>query len=414
VEVTAEEEKPKRRKLVKLNLGAGDTKIKGYTPVDRKFGQEVYPLGVPDNSVHTIRASHVLEHFGHQRAFVVVRNWVAKLKIGGILKVAVPDFKKIAAAYVRGSNVSVQGYLMGGQADENDFHRSLYDRVALWQLFEAAGLEDIKEWKSEIKDCADLPISLNLQGTKKRNYELSPLTEIQKKKVAAVMSMPRLAFTDNLFSAMRGLLPAGITLERGQGVFWGQILTRMIEKHLDDGTDWLFTLDYDTWFLQSHVVRLMQLLACHPEADAITSVQIQRDGVLPLVSRKEAGKPLPRVALTEFQRPLTRVSTGHFGLTLFRASALKKLKKPWFWAKPGPDKSWNEGRVDEDIYFWHNWEKSGLKLFMANEVFIGHMQMVCTFPGVPELNWQPIHTYMNDLENSGPPGHCVPSVICSA
>lgn len=396
--------------MIKLNLGAGDTKIKGYISIDRKFGKEAYPLDCPDNSVNVIRASHVLEHFGHRQMFEVVRHWIKKLKIGGILKIAVPDFRKIAQHYVEGQKINVLGYTMGGQIDENDYHKSLFDSIVLYQLLEAAGLEDIKSWESEIDDCAALPISLNLQGTKRKEYELSPLAELQNKKIKAVMSMPRLAFTDNLFSAMRGVLPLGIELERGQGVFWGQILTRMIEKHLGDGTEWIFTLDYDTWFLKPHVLRLCQLMATNPQADAITSVQIQRDGDLPLVSKREGKKPLAVVPLEEFKKPLIEVTTGHFGLTLFRVSAFKKLIKPWFWSKPGPDKSWNEGRQDEDIYFWHNFNKSGCKLFMANEVFIGHMQQVCTFAGLPEQNWKPIHVYMNDVEHKGPPAHCVPSI----
>jgi hypothetical protein len=29
---------------IKLNIGAGNTVIDGYTPIDRRFGTEAYPL----------------------------------------------------------------------------------------------------------------------------------------------------------------------------------------------------------------------------------------------------------------------------------------------------------------------------------------------------------------------------------
>ena len=97
--------KPKKKEepKIKLNLGAGDTQIKGFIPIDRKFGQEVYPLEYEDNSVDEIRASHVLEHFAGGAVDEVLRHWVAKLKPGGSLKVAVPNFEWIAENYLAGS-----------------------------------------------------------------------------------------------------------------------------------------------------------------------------------------------------------------------------------------------------------------------------------------------------------------------
>ena len=80
---------------IRLNLGAGDTKLPGYIAVDRKNGQEVYPLAYEDNSVDEIYASHILEHFGLNEILKVLQNWVSKLKPGGLMKIAVPDFQKI-------------------------------------------------------------------------------------------------------------------------------------------------------------------------------------------------------------------------------------------------------------------------------------------------------------------------------
>jgi len=56
---------------------------------------------------------------------------------------------------------------MGGQSDENDYHKSIWNLDKLRFLLEHIGLTKIQTWQSEIMDCASLPFSLNLQGVKK-------------------------------------------------------------------------------------------------------------------------------------------------------------------------------------------------------------------------------------------------------
>ena len=99
---------------LKLNLGSGDCPIQGYVNIDRKTGQEAYPLSYEDRSVDEIRASHILEHFGLREAPEVLQHWVSKLRPGGILKVAVPDFAKIVDIYKNGGDHTA-AYLCGGQ-----------------------------------------------------------------------------------------------------------------------------------------------------------------------------------------------------------------------------------------------------------------------------------------------------------
>ena len=396
--------------MIKLNLGAGGTELPGYTAIDRKLGTEVYPLEYEDFSVVEIRASHILEHFGHGQVFDVLQNWVSKLKVGGLLKIAVPDLRNISERYLQGERLNVSGYLFGGQADEDDYHKCCFDRETLTQLMQAAGLEDISDWKSEVEDAAALPISLNLQGTKSEKAK----KETRKAKMAAVMSMPRLCFTANMFSAMRAFLPFGVDLHRFEGVFWGQGLTRLIEKHLNDGTDYIYAVDYDTWFVREHVKKLGQLMSDNPDVDAIFPVQTGRNNNLPLAGMRDLdGNPRTKVNVSEFLKPLTQMDTGHFGLTIFRVSAFAKLKKPWFIGEPDPVGGWDKGRKDEDIHFWNNFRESGCKVCMANEVFVGHLQQLCTFPGLPQDNWRPIHMYLDKLEGDGalgPPIHCIPKI----
>jgi hypothetical protein len=39
-----------------------------------------------------------------------------------------------------------------------------------------------------------------------------------------------------------------------------------------------------------------------------------------------------------------------------------------------------DGRLDADIYFWKNWRESGLKVFSANRVPIGHLELSIRWP----------------------------------
>ena len=149
--------------MVKLNLGGGLQKKAGYVNLDRKFGSEVYPLEYEDGSVDEIYASHVLEHFSHREAPHVLAHWVSKLKIGGKIRLAVPDFHWIIDNQ---TNRLAEAYLMGGQVDDDDYHKSIWTEKKLREVMTYAGLTDIERWASDGTDCADLPVSLNLEGVR--------------------------------------------------------------------------------------------------------------------------------------------------------------------------------------------------------------------------------------------------------
>lgn len=588
---------------IKLNLGSGDCPIEGYENIDHKTGQEVYPLAFDDNSVDEIRASHILEHFGQAEVQKVLEHWVSKLKSGGVIKIGVPDFKKLTELYLKGEKLPFVGIVMGGQTNVDDFHKCIFDASSLRSMMEKAGIEDISEWKSDIQDCASLPFSLNLQGKKpievdkikaflttlvnsgsnvysqygedgiieaafnkigfknkwclevgaadgilfsntrryveqgwnailierdpehyKRlvenckaypnahcvlaevgqdeplekylkmfnapndidlmvididgqdwhlwnamiNYnprvlvaefdylvdpEFIPTVggqgqagkEAMKRlaaskgyfgcvstkvnwicinqscketlgivdvpssiqtltpKIGAIMSMPRLAFTANMACVTREL-PPGMDIQVVTGVFWNQIMTRLIEYHLEKGIDWLLTIDYDTYFTREHFMRLGQILAENPEIDAIAPLQMMRENNTPLfqVPNVKSGGTIQ----IDTSKPVIPVKSAHFGLTLLRMEKFKNLKKPWFWGQPDPNGGWNDGRVDDDIYFWNNWVASGNTVSLATDVRIGHMQLMCTWPGKPENGFSPYHQNVNSMVEKGIPEWC--------
>lgn len=398
--------KEKDMEFTKLNLGSGDNPLPDYENWDIKEGHEAYPLDeIEDGSLDEIRASHILEHFSYHDTSKVLENWVSKLKIGGVLKIAVPDSRMVAQKYIEGDRVNTSRIILGGQLDEYDYHKAMFDEPTLRAYMMQVGLSNITRWESAIEDCARLNVSLNLQGTKADDGIISCSA-----KYAVVMSMPRLAFTDNMVSLVLSF-PRGTPMFIGQGVFWEQVLTCRIEEALKMKPDYIVTVDYDTWFRQEHFFKLAELMELYPFADAIFPNQIKREnsgslfGIPPEEQKKinemiEAGDPID----------LIEGYTGHFGLTIFRARSLELLKKPWIWGQPGPDKRWDENRLDPDIYFWHNFRECGFRAFWAPYVHVGHLQMMCTFPGPDFSKQNPVYMHLGALNRGDYPYDIIPKV----
>jgi hypothetical protein len=383
--------------MLALDLGAGARSPAGYTPMGNAHGTPIYPLPHGDGTVDAIRASHVLEHFSHRDIPAVLADWVRALKPGGTLAIAVPDFARIAENYIAGVPQMTEAYLMGGQGAPDDYHKALFDQAQLKSALAAAGLMLIRPWASDQPDCASLPISLNLCGTKPHMAEIG---------VSAVMSVPRLGFMDNMFSAIEALPALKVPLRRCTGAYWGQCLERAIEETLEtDAPDAVLTLDYDSVFTRRDVATLMQLMCCNPDIDAIAAVQAGRgnaSGRL-FTIRGDTGQNLTGVPADLFAQDLTKVSTAHFGLTLIRASKLAALPKPWFADVPAPDGSWNEGRIDADIAFWRKWETAGNTLALANRVPIGHLELTVLWPAPLGPETTPITQPVGEWREHGKP-----------
>ena len=168
---------PEVTENLKLDLGGGEvSQREGFTSVDRRNGTELYPLPYPDECVAEAISSHCLEHFPKSETINVLREWVRVLKPGGTIKIAVPDFEWICANL---DHPLTEGYVMGGQTDENDFHHALFNREKLTKLMELAGLVDIFPWVSEVEDCASLPVTEpdGHQAGTGHSHRLQPVTD---------------------------------------------------------------------------------------------------------------------------------------------------------------------------------------------------------------------------------------------
>ena len=213
-------------------------------------------------------------------------------------------------------------------------------------------------------------------------------------RVEAVLSMPRLSFTSNHFAWAQALMPLGIRPTMGTGAFWSQVNTRIFEQFIDK-CEYLLTIDYDTFFTKADVEHLFAM-ALTFQCDAITGLQTKREDGRPMLTLKGTLDDPPAsgsstVPADWFAEPVQEVDSAHFGLTVISTAALKRCKKPWFWSTPGPDNSWNDGRVDDDIFFWRNWRESGNRVFISPRVVLGHGEYVVAWPGknlqAPVFQW---------------------------
>jgi len=170
---------------MKLNLGC-NTRIKeGYLNVDRDFYPGVnYQCDVSDlssfkdESIEEIYASHILEHFSHTRTADVLKEWRRVLQTGGILKLAVPDFRRAIDIYLKcGMKDWIVYFLYGDQGYEGANHYCAFDEGRLKCILESIGFCDISrvdslpgsdssECSNNISNMDNKSVSLNIVAVK--------------------------------------------------------------------------------------------------------------------------------------------------------------------------------------------------------------------------------------------------------
>ena len=310
------------------------------------------------------------------------------------------------------NNDVVMEFYPGAQYGGNPGNWWVSTLQCLGSMVESVGFKNIHAWGLNAKptgvpECRGFIYGSKTAADNPNVVKLSAIEDAQFKpplNVAAVMSVPRLGFMDNLFCVFQAIIPNKIPLIKEQGAFWGQCLERGMQNQIDTDADAILTIDYDTIFTLADAKYLIQLMADHPEADAIVPIQVGRSGMQALVSMKsKSGQLRSMVPKTEFEPELTRITTGHFGLTLIRTSSLLKLPHPWFWGQPGPDGQWNQGRMDDDIYFWNKMEKAGMTVYSANRIVLGHLELVATWP---DEELRPIYQPTSEYQEKGKPANC--------
>lgn len=145
--------------MIKLNLGCGWRNfgedwihIDGgdYSHLD---SHDIMSLPYEDGSVDLIYASHVVEYFDREDVENLLSEWVRCLKVGGVLRIAVPDFYSMARLYVI-NDMPIEtflGPLYGkmSMGDETIYHKTVYDAKSLKELLASVGMRNISlyDWR---------------------------------------------------------------------------------------------------------------------------------------------------------------------------------------------------------------------------------------------------------------------------
>jgi hypothetical protein len=382
---------------LRLNIGAGKIDVPGFISIDRKTGGEAYPLQYPDGSVDEIVASHVLEHFSHLEVWKVLQDWTNKLKPGGRIRLAVPDFEVVCNQYLAGVPIHIQGYVMGGHLNADDHHGAIFDRESLEELMTKCGLERIGRWASPLEGCSSATNSLNLQGFKPSGPTVDELPNVR-----AIMSVPRFGPLMHPRCAEKVFFNLRIKAQSGQSCFWHQKLSDLMEGAIvDPSCDFVLTMDFDTVFSTDDVLELYRLMQAKPDADAIFPLQSKRGCETALFSVTDGSGNLKRtINSADLERQLLPANTGHFGLTLIRAESLRKFPRPWMVPEPSPEGLWDGSHRDVDIDFWRRFKAAGFNAFLAPQIVVGHLEEVVKWPG---KDLRPIYQATEDYEKAGIP-----------
>jgi len=150
-----------------LNIGCGDKFIPGFIHIDVRplFSHVEHVVSADklemfdDESVDLIYASHILEHFRRPDVDNTLREWYRVLKVGGVIRLAVPDFETWARIYLRTGDLQlVIGSLMGRQDYVENTHYVLFDYASLSKVLIQTGFKNVHryDWRETIhKDYDD-------------------------------------------------------------------------------------------------------------------------------------------------------------------------------------------------------------------------------------------------------------------
>lgn len=213
------------------------------------------------------------------------------------------------------------------------------------------------------------------------------MSDKQELKIAGLMTAGRYenTFARNHIDA--AFVGAKIPLQVSQGVFYGQCMQRMMELNIENGVDIAVCVDGDSLFTSQDIMRVVKNLVSYKEVDAIAAMQVRRGQQTLLGSKDKEHK------LQVGSEPV-QVSTAHFGLTAIDLRRMKDVPKPWFASSPCEDGSWGDARVDDDIWFWRQWQKAGRTVYLDPQTCIGHLEEMVVIPD--EKTFEAQHIYPND------------------
>lgn len=173
--------------MISIELGSGTKFKRGRIHVDLNpdFQKEaerrgfkfvlcdVKRLSFEDNYADHIAASHILEHFDIHEVAGVLKEWYRVLKVGGTMKIVVPNMEAVMKSYLKGEPISDApvydpcfarvgiwtwfNYIWGTHENEFNYHKCGFDKQVFAHLFSTLGINKYvfstaRSKKYEMKD----------------------------------------------------------------------------------------------------------------------------------------------------------------------------------------------------------------------------------------------------------------------
>jgi hypothetical protein len=352
-------------------------------------------LGIADGSLASIDLGRWLDRVRFPETLNMLRYLGTKLRDRGRLSVTVTDFEAAVKAYATG-----QGDPEKIVCGEHGLNRAIWNRAKIADTLNMAGFEIIAGANGSL---AWKPSEDSISVVAEKRERAKPTIPLEG--VIAIMSLPRVAWTETMCHTLECVAKLQMPFMKSTGVFWGQCLERMLTKCLEQGQKYALTIDYDSIFDPRDVIRLWQIMESNPDIAALCPLQIGRDRdelLLNLIDKD--GNPRQSVTTEDFHDEAVDIKNGHFGLTLIRLDALREIHHPWFAGVPNKQGRWDEGRTDDDIYFWHRLRSAGKRICATPKVRLGHLQLVITWP-MDDCAVR--HQYLNRYYEDGRPEECM-------
>lgn len=140
---------------------------------------DVRHLPVPDQTFDMVFSSHTLEHFGWVHIDKVFKEWTRVLKVGGELRIVVPNLRYVAKRLLADQIDPHDLWVLYGEQDyPKNFHAMGFTPNILKALVEANGCYDNIQLNEGDIDGPPNPNSWNLQlkATKVKHYEIDNIT----------------------------------------------------------------------------------------------------------------------------------------------------------------------------------------------------------------------------------------------
>jgi len=160
---------------MKLNIGAGESKLEGYINIDCDPGRKpdlctdirYSVLPYDDNSVEKIIMFHTIEHIEKRFHVFILSEFNRVLKMDGRLLLSFPEFKMCAENLISnhlGDSGFWEATIFGRQASKSDYHVCAMDSEKLRQSLIELGFSNI------IISCEDnFPYYTIISGQKVRH-----------------------------------------------------------------------------------------------------------------------------------------------------------------------------------------------------------------------------------------------------